>query len=107
MSKIYSLEQLLIEVDRWRAAGFSIGFTCGAFDLLHVGHVDYLAQARTLCDRLIVAVNSDASVRSYKGQLRPINNEGRRTRVVAALAAVDAVILMNDSRPESLLGQLR
>lgn len=101
--KILSLEQM----DQWvaaeRAAGRRIGFTCGSFDLLHAGHVEYLAKARALCDRLIVAVNSDASVSRYKSPLRPIVPERERRYVVAALAAVDAVPLMEDDRPLSLL----
>jgi rfaE bifunctional protein nucleotidyltransferase chain/domain len=95
------------EVDEWireeRAAGGRIGFTCGSFDLMHAGHVQYLAKARASCDRLLVAVNSDASVRRYKNPLRPINPEGERMVVVAGLAAVDAVTVLDDDRPLSLL----
>jgi len=101
--KILSLEQM----DQWvaaeKAAGQRIGFTCGSFDLLHAGHVEYLGKARELCDRLIVAVNSDASVSRYKNSLRPIVPERERMYVVAGLAAVDAVTLMDDDRPLSLL----
>ena len=101
--KILSLEQM----DQWiateRAAGRRIGFTCGSFDLLHAGHVQYLAAARDLCDRLIVAVNSDASVGRYKNPLRPIVPEHERMYVVAGLAAVDVVTLLEDDRPLSLL----
>ena len=101
--KILSLEQM----DQWVAAeksgGRRIGFTCGSFDLLHAGHVQYLGAARELCDRLIVAVNSDASVSRYKSPLRPIVPERERMYVVAGLAAVDAVTLMEEDRPLSLL----
>jgi D-glycero-D-manno-heptose 1,7-bisphosphate phosphatase len=101
--KILSLEQM----DQWiateRAAGRRIGFTCGSFDLLHAGHVQYLAAARDLCDRLIVAVNSDASVGRYKNPLRPIVPEHERMYVVAGLTAVDVVTLLEDDRPLSLL----
>ena len=94
-------------MDEWiraeRAAGRRIGFTCGSFDLLHAGHAQYLEKARASCDRLLVAVNSDASVRRYKSPLRPINPEGERMYVVAALAAVDAVTILDDDRPLSLL----
>ena len=103
MEKILSLE----ETDRWiaaeKAGGRRIGFTCGSFDLLHAGHVEYLARARQLCDRLMVAVNSDASVSRYKNPLRPIVPERERMYVVAGLAAVDVVTLMEDDRPLSLL----
>jgi len=102
-AKILSLEQM----DQWvaseKAAGRRIGFTCGSFDLLHAGHVQYLAAARDLCDRLIVAVNSDASVGRYKNPLRPIVPERERMYVVAGLAAVDAVTALEDDRPLSLL----
>ena len=101
--KILSLEQM----DKWdaaeKAAGRRVGFTCGSFDLLHAGHVEYLGKARELCDRLIVAVNSDASVSRYKNPLRPIVPERERMFVVAGLAAVDAVTLMEEDRPLSLL----
>src|SRR3954454_8348398 len=94
-------------IDQWiraeRTAGRRVGFTCGSFDLLHAGHAQYLAKARAACDRLLVAVNSDASVRRYKNPLRPINPEGERMTVVAALAAVDAVTILDDDRPLSLL----
>lgn len=91
------------EVDHWVSAlrrdGRKLGYTCGAFDLLHAGHVDYLARARELCDALLVAVNSDWSIRQYKNPQRPICSEQERMRVVAALGCVDAVTLLNDVRP--------
>jgi rfaE bifunctional protein nucleotidyltransferase chain/domain len=94
-------------VDEWiraeRSAGHRIGFTCGSFDLLHPGHVQYLARARAQCDRLLVAVNSDASVRRYKDPLRPINPERDRMYLVAALASVDRVTILEDDRPLNLL----
>jgi D-glycero-D-manno-heptose 1,7-bisphosphate phosphatase len=101
--KILTLEQM----DQWvaseKAAGRRVGFTCGSFDLLHAGHVQYLGAAHALCDRLIVAVNSDASVKRYKHPLRPVVPERERMYVVAGLAAVDVVTLMEDDRPLSLL----
>ena len=103
LSKILSMEQ----TDQWvaaeKAAGRRIGFTCGSFDLLHAGHVQYLGAARELCDRLMVAVNSDASVSRYKNPLRPIVTERERMYVVAGLASVDVVTLMEEDRPLSLL----
>jgi D-glycero-D-manno-heptose 1,7-bisphosphate phosphatase len=102
-AKILSLGQM----DEWVAAQKTserkIGFTCGSFDLLHAGHVQYLAAARELCDRLIVAVNSDQSVARYKDPLRPIIPEAQRMYVVAGLEAADVVTLMEDDRPLSLL----
>jgi rfaE bifunctional protein nucleotidyltransferase chain/domain len=90
-----------------RAAGRRIGFTCGAFDLLHAGHVDYLERARALCDTLIVAVNSDASVRQYKSPLRPIQPQQQRLRIVGALRCVDAVTLLDHPRPLPLIERIR
>ena len=94
-------------MDQWvaaeKAAGRRIGFTCGSFDLLHAGHVQYLGKARELCDCLMVAVNSDASVSRYKNPLRPIVPERERMYVVAGLAAVDVVTLMEDDRPLAML----
>lgn len=107
MAPVLSNEELQALAADWRSAGLSIGFTCGAFDLLHAGHADYLARARAQCDRLIVAVNSDESVRSYKGALRPIVAEQQRMRLVAALGSVDAVTLMQDRRPARLLELLK
>jgi rfaE bifunctional protein nucleotidyltransferase chain/domain len=95
------------QVDAWvadeRGQGRRIGFTCGSFDLIHAGHVQYLARARERCDRLLVAVNSDASVRRYKSALRPVNAEEQRIYVVAGLGPVDAATLMDDDRPLQLL----
>lgn len=104
--KIYELPDLLALVNDWRQQGLKTGFTCGSFDLLHAGHVDYLNAARALCDRLVVAVNSDESVRSYKSPLRPIVTEDHRIKVVSALACVDAIILMHQTRPATLIAQL-
>jgi D-glycero-D-manno-heptose 1,7-bisphosphate phosphatase len=95
------------EVDGWvaelrragRKPGLNLGYTCGAFDLLHAGHVDYLARSRGLCDALLVAVNSDWSIRQYKDPHRPICSELERMSVVAALESVDAVTILNDVRP--------
>jgi D-glycero-D-manno-heptose 1,7-bisphosphate phosphatase len=101
--KLLSLE----ETDRWveaqRAAGLKIGFTCGGFDLMHAGHAHYLAEARKLCDRLLVAVNSDESIRTYKSPLRPVNPWFERAYLVASLECVDAVTCLEETRPLTLL----
>jgi rfaE bifunctional protein nucleotidyltransferase chain/domain len=107
MPIIHTIEELQQKVAAWKARGYRIGFTCGTFDFLHAGHVDYLAQARRLCDRLIVAVNSDSSVRAYKEPMRPINTHDHRIAVVSALSCVDASIVMYASRPEALIDALR
>lgn len=103
VSKLLSHSQIDEWIARERQSGRRIGFTCGSFDLLHAGHVQYLAEAKDLCDRLIVAVNSDESVRRYKGPLRPINTAQHRMYVVAGLASADIVTHMDEDRPLSLL----
>lgn len=106
-SKILSRETVRAWVSDRRSLGKAIGFTCGAFDLLHAGHVEYLSEARRCCDALLVAVNSDSSVRASKGQWRPINSEQHRLSVVAALQTVDAVTLMPETRPAELIQLLQ
>lgn len=88
----------------WRMKGDRIVFTNGCFDILHRGHVEYLQEAAALGDRLVVAVNSDASVRRQgKGPDRPLNDEGSRAKVLAALRMVDAVIIFEDDTPLALI----
>jgi rfaE bifunctional protein nucleotidyltransferase chain/domain len=106
MATIYAIGALREWCTQEKALGHKIGFTCGAFDLLHAGHVDYLRSAKALCNRLIVAVNTDSSIQRYKSVLRPIVCETQRASVVAALGDVDAVILMDDQRPAKLLSIL-
>ena len=91
-----------------QAQDLKVVFTNGCFDLLHVGHVAYLEEARSLGDALVVAVNTDASVRRLgKGGLRPVNPEADRARVMAALAAVDRVVLFDEDTPLTLLTELQ
>lgn len=104
---VMTLEQLSIAVEDARAHGEKVVFTNGCFDILHAGHVGYLEQARQLGDRLIVAVNSDASVTRLKGAGRPINPVDRRMRVLAGLEAVDWVVSFDEDTPEALLHILR
>ena len=101
--KILSRGDLLAERARLRAGGKTLVFTNGVFDLLHVGHVRYLEQARALGDALVVAVNSDASVRELKGANRPLTTEGDRAEVLAALAAVDYVTIFGEISPRALI----
>ncbi len=105
--KIFSEAELAEWVAREQRAGRKVGFTCGAFDILHAGHVDYLTKARAMCDRLVVAVNSDESIRSYKNPFRPVNPQQQRMQVIAALECVDAVTLMQETRPLKLIQLLR
>ncbi|MCA1634890.1 MAG: D-glycero-beta-D-manno-heptose 1-phosphate adenylyltransferase [Acidobacteria bacterium] len=92
--------------ERLRAEGRRLVFTNGCFDLLHVGHVRYLSEARSLGDALIVAINSDASVRALKGAGRPLVNESERAEVLAALEAVDFVTVFDEESPRSLIAEL-
>lgn len=87
----------------WKAEGLNVGFTNGCFDILHVGHLHQLKEARARCDRLIVGVNSDASVRRLKGDGRPINGEEERARMLAALRMVDAVVIFDEDTPLNLI----
>lgn len=106
--KIFEREALGAWVAHQRSLGRRIGLTCGAFDLLHAGHVEYLTRAREQhCDRLIVAVNSDTSIQTYKDALRPVNKQEHRLFVVAGLEAVDAVTLMPETRPAALIELLK
>ena len=92
--------------ERLRAEGRRLVFTNGCFDILHVGHVRYLAAARRLGDALLVAVNSDASVRQLKGAGRPVMSEGERAELLAALEAVDYVTVFDDLSPRSLIAEV-
>ena len=106
-SKIMPLAQLQERVREWRAASLITVFTNGCFDLLHIGHVTLLDDARRQGDRLIVGINSDASVCRLKGPTRPIVTEQARARVLAALAAVDAVVIFDEPTPLELMIALR
>ncbi|MEO5365266.1 MAG: D-glycero-beta-D-manno-heptose-7-phosphate kinase [Magnetococcus sp. WYHC-3] len=106
-SKILTRDAALQQADAWRRTGARIVFTNGCFDLLHVGHVDYLQQAATKGDHLIIGLNTDASVRLLKGPERPINPEFDRARILAALSFVDAVILFDEETPLELIRALR
>lgn len=91
----------------WRAQGLTVGFTNGCFDILHPGHVSLLQQARSHCDRLVVGLNSDGSVRRLKGADRPVNGEAARAAVLAALKPVDLVVVFEEDTPEALIGALQ
>jgi D-beta-D-heptose 7-phosphate kinase/D-beta-D-heptose 1-phosphate adenosyltransferase len=105
--KVLTLEHLKVRTSAWRSAGQSIVFTNGCFDILHIGHITLLEDARREGDRLIVAINSDASVQKLKGPTRPIVAERERGRILAALAAVDAVIVFDEPTPLQLIVELR
>ena len=105
--KVATSQRMVEQVARWRAQGLKIGFTNGCFDILHRGHVAYLAQARTWCDRLVVGLNSDASVRELKGEGRPVNDLESRALVLAGLSSVDLVTPFEDSTPLKLIEAAR
>ena len=105
--KVLPLERLISRVAAWRSAGQSIVFTNGCFDILHIGHIRLLEEARRRGDRLIVGLNSDASVRRLKGAARPIVGEAERAQVLAALSAVDAVVVFEEDTPLRLIEALR
>jgi rfaE bifunctional protein nucleotidyltransferase chain/domain len=97
---------MLRKVRNWQAEGAKVVFTNGCFDILHAGHARYLAAARSLGDRLVVGLNTDASVKRLKGPKRPVASEDDRAEVLSALGAVDAVTLFDDDTPEALIGML-
>jgi D-beta-D-heptose 7-phosphate kinase/D-beta-D-heptose 1-phosphate adenosyltransferase len=103
VNKILSAEQLLAERARLRASGKTLVFTNGVFDLLHVGHVRYLAAAHALGDALVVAINSDRTAHELKGAGRPLVNESERAEILAALRQVTYVTIFDDLSPRSLI----
>ena len=109
-NKIYSTAQrstLNSQLSIWRTQGLRIVFTNGCFDLLHRGHVEYLAKASDKGDVLVVGLNTDASVRRLKGESRPINDETARATVLASLNCVDAVVLFDEDTPYELIKAVR
>jgi rfaE bifunctional protein nucleotidyltransferase chain/domain len=106
IEKILGRAAMLAERERLRAAGKRLVFTNGVFDLLHVGHVRYLAQARTVGDALLVAINSDRTVRELKGPDRPVFDQSERAEILAALRVVDYVTIFDDVSPRSLIAEL-
>lgn len=104
--KILTNKELISERGRLRQERKKLVFTNGVFDILHVGHVRYLAQARELGDALVVAINSDASVRALKGEARPLINQEERAEVLAALRSVDYVTIFDDVSPRGLIAAL-
>jgi rfaE bifunctional protein nucleotidyltransferase chain/domain len=103
---VQSLSEANAIVAEWRSKGEKIVFTNGCFDIIHIGHVLYLEQARSLGQKLIVGINSDASVRRLKGELRPINDLHGRMHVLAALASTDMVIVFEGDTPYDLIASL-
>jgi D-beta-D-heptose 7-phosphate kinase/D-beta-D-heptose 1-phosphate adenosyltransferase len=107
LRKVMSRSAAAEQVERWRRRGWRIGFTNGCFDLLHPGHVHLLEQARSWCDRLVVGLNTDGSVKRLKGAARPIQGEAARAAVLASLATVDCVTLFDEDTPVELIRLIR
>jgi len=105
--KILTREQLKRRVEKWRRSGEKVTLANGCFDVLHVGHVRYLHAAKELCGKLIVAINSDDSVRSLKGNGRPHMPENERAEILAALADVDAVVIFTEPDVRALIREIR
>jgi D-glycero-beta-D-manno-heptose 1-phosphate adenylyltransferase len=101
--KILPLSDLQNKVEQWKAEGKKIAFTNGCFDILHAGHIASLLQASKEGDKLIVALNADASVKNLKGDSRPVNDENARAVVMAALGMVDAVTIFSEPTPRDLI----
>jgi rfaE bifunctional protein nucleotidyltransferase chain/domain len=105
--RVVARDQARATVDAWRAAGMRVVLANGVFDLLHVGHARYLNAARALGDRLVVAVNGDASAAAHKGPGRPVMGVRDRTALIAALRAVDLVVTFDEPTVDALLAELR
>jgi D-beta-D-heptose 7-phosphate kinase/D-beta-D-heptose 1-phosphate adenosyltransferase len=100
-------DALEAQIRHWRKQGLRVGFTNGCFDILHPGHVKVITDARAACDRLVVAINSDASVKRLKGETRPLQNERARAEVLAALEAVDLVVIFGEDTPLRLIEAIK
>lgn len=105
--KIKNAADMVDEIERWRSRGLKIGFTNGCFDILHPGHISLIREARHHCDRLIVGLNSDASVKRLKGPERPVNDEASRALVLAALENVDGLVVFDEDTPLDVINRLR
>ncbi len=104
--KLVALEQAKAKVIDWQLAGKRVVFTNGCFDLIHLGHVDYLEKARMLGDKLVIGLNSDDSVSRFKGPERPLQDQNSRARVLAAMQFIDLVVFFNEDTPLNLITEL-
>jgi rfaE bifunctional protein nucleotidyltransferase chain/domain len=104
--KIRIVSEARKKVAEWKSKGERVVFTNGCFDILHLGHVDYLEKARNLGDHLVVGLNTDASVSRFKGLERPIQDENSRARVISSLQFVDMVVLFDEDTPKELITSL-
>ena len=105
-NKIFSLENLKIQVPKWRASGEKVVFTNGCFDLVHQGHIEVLVRTADLGTKLIVGLNSDSSIQKLKGETRPIIQQQSRAILLASFSFVDAVVLFSEDTPINLISTL-
>ncbi len=106
-AKVMSMEEIEIKAAAWRDSGLKVGFTNGCFDLLHPGHISLLGEAKAQCDRLIIGLNSDASVKRLKGETRPIQVEASRAQVLGATSAVDGIVIFSEDTPVELIKAIK
>lgn len=104
--KIKSLTDARKKVAEWKSKGEQVVFTNGCFDIIHLGHVDYLEKARSLGNKLVVGLNTDNSVSRFKGPERPVQNQDSRARVIASFQFVDLVVLFDEDTPQNLISEL-
>lgn len=104
--KILTKEKAVQQIKHWKQQGYKIVFTNGCFDLVHLGHVDYLEKAKALGDKLVLGLNTDNSVGRFKGPERPIQDQDSRARVLAAMEFVDAVVFFDEDTPFELISSL-
>src|ERR1700761_5945490 len=106
LSKISDLPKLQASIASWKNEGKKVVFTNGVFDLLHIGHITYMAKAAELGDKLIIGLNSDASVKRIKGEDRPVNDQNSRALLLAAMLFIDAVVVFDEDTPQNLIATL-
>jgi D-glycero-beta-D-manno-heptose 1-phosphate adenylyltransferase len=105
--KIKLLSEAQKKIDEWKSKGEKVVFTNGCFDIIHLGHVDYLEKARNLGDRLVLGLNTDDSVSRFKGPERPLQDQNSRARVLAAFQFIDLVVFFNEDTPLRLISELK
>src|ERR1700742_2349195 len=106
LDKITDLQSLKKRVDVWKSEGKKVVFTNGVFDLLHIGHITYMAKAAELGDKLIIGLNADSSVKRIKGENRPVNDQNSRAALLAAMFFVDGIVVFEENTPHNLITTL-
>src|SRR3569833_1188246 len=106
LGKISDLHSLKVSITQWQSEGKKVVFTNGVFDLLHIGHITYMAKAAELGDKLVIGLNSDSSVKRIKGEDRPVNDQNSRAALLAALFFVDGILVFEEDTPINLISAL-